>query len=57
MKFLPSPLVAPPPSNRAFGRKLARLIATMRKRKREFEAAHQAPKPLPTNTSKQLEIP
>ena len=57
MKFLPSPLVAPPPSNRAFGRKLARLIATMRKRNREFEAAHQAPKPLPTNTSKQLEIP
>lgn len=31
MNYLSKPLVTPPPSNRQFGRKLAKLTATMRK--------------------------
>jgi len=31
MNFIPSPLVKSDPNNRAFGRKLAKLIATMRR--------------------------
>jgi len=53
MNFLPRPLVAPPPSSKDFGRKLARLIATMRKRERE----HPEPLTLSPNTTTKPEIP
>jgi hypothetical protein len=38
MNFIPRPLVQPPPTTKAYGECLARLIATMRKHCKEPKA-------------------